>query len=334
MAGGSALLSAPAAFAADDVPRVKLKLDAPAVIGSAGQPVEFTETVTNTGSKETNYRLYVHAITGEGLPASDAIVIDYRDPAGGGWKSLKLSRFGEGRGAGYGAELPKALAIPAHRSVAVKLRIGLPMGRPHAGATNGGIPSLVLDSGVAGGAHGVPADRVSKTIKVQSPSPSVSRVPATAVAGGAPIEFDAVVKNSTPSNYVNVGNVLFVDPHATVQVRKPNGTWTTLKKVYDGIPGDNPGVYLQGRDSSLRANSTTTVRVRVSYDTTTPLGQTKLGQCLFVNESPTTPFRGTTSCGAGATVQIVAPGAKGTKGTNGQPPVKTVPGTKGSTAGK
>ncbi|MER6361321.1 hypothetical protein [Kitasatospora sp. NPDC001527] len=333
LAGGTVLMSAPTA-SANPIPTGKLKVNAPAAVGGAGQPVEFTETITNTGSQKADYHLHLR-VTSDGQVASDhAIVIDYRDPAKGTWKSVPLTADSTG-GLAYDGEVPRAFEIPAHSSVTLRLRIGVPMGLPHNGASNGWVQSVALESRLGIGARGAAADIVTKGIKVRNISPSLSRVPATAVAGGAPIEFDAVVKNSTPSNYINVANTLFVDPHATVQVRRPNGTWTTLKKVYKGIPDDNPGVYLQGRDSSLRANSTTTVRVRVSYDATTPLGPTDIGRCVYVNESPTTPFRGTTTCTKGATVQIVAPGTKGSTGTKnttgskGQAPVKPAPATKG-----
>ncbi|GAA1385485.1 hypothetical protein GCM10009639_08150 [Kitasatospora putterlickiae] len=342
LAGGAVLMSAPGASAAAP-PVMKLKLNTPAVIGGAGQSVEFTETITNVTSRKATYELGLQAITGLGLPRDPGVVIDYRDPASGRWKPVRLSVAEGADDVAFSGEVPRSFEVQAHSSLTVRLRIGLPMGWPHNGASNGGTSSLTLRAVVETGDKRVTSGNVfrsaevTKTIKVQGLSPSLSRVPATAVAGGAPIEFDAVLKNPTPSNYVNLANTLWVDPHATVQVRKPNGTWTTLKKVPTGIPGEKPGVYLQGRDSSLRANSTTTVRVRVSYDASTPLGATDIGRCVFVNEGPTTPFRGTTMCAKGATVQVVAPGGKGTKGTKGtkaQPPAKTAPAGKGASAGK
>ncbi|MFF2955732.1 LAETG motif-containing sortase-dependent surface protein [Kitasatospora sp. NPDC057965] len=335
LAGGTVLLAAPAALAADavpDVPTVKVKADAPAVIGLAGQPVEFTETVTNTSSMDSGFHLFLNAVTGAGLPLTDGIAIDYRDPADGAWKSLPLTDV---EGSAFHGALPYTLEIPAHRSAKVQLRIGLPMGRPHHGASNGGIQSLALESSVAIGAHGAPADQVTDTIKVDGLTTGLSRVPATAVAGGAPIEFDAVLKNPTASNYVNVANVLGIDPHATVQVRKGNGAWTALKPVQGGGVDDGLGVYLEGRDSSIGANSTTTLRVRMSFDAATPLGPVTVNPCVFVNENPERPFSGTTMCAQRATVKIVAPDASASKE---QPPVKEAPvkeaPVKGASTGK
>ncbi|MFF2661113.1 LAETG motif-containing sortase-dependent surface protein [Kitasatospora sp. NPDC058032] len=348
LAGGTVLLAAPAALAEDavpDVPTVKIKADAPAVIGLAGRPVEFTETVTNTSAMDSGFHLFLNAITGAGLPPTDGIAIDYRDPADGAWKSLPLTGV---EGTAFHGALPYTLEIPAHRSAKVQLRIGLPMGRPHHGAGNGGIQSLALESSVAIGAHGAPADKVTDTIKVDGLTTGLSRVPATAVAGGAPIEFDAVLKNPTASNYVNVANVLGIDPHATVQVRKGNGAWTALKPVQGGGVDDGPGVYLEGRDSSIGANSTTTLRVRMSFDAATPLGPVTVNPCVFVNENPEQPFSGTTMCAQRATVKIVAPDAPAPKEQlpvkeapvkeastgKGAPAVQAVPAVKGASTGK
>ncbi|MER5354482.1 hypothetical protein ABT093_29645 [Kitasatospora sp. NPDC002551] len=319
LAGGTVLLAAPAALAQDDVPTAELKVDAPAVIGLAGQPVEFTETVTNTSSMDSGFQLFLKAVTGAGLPQTDGIAIDYRDPADGAWKSVPLWIDGQWSDTAYRGQLPFSLQIPAHRSATVKLRIGLPMGQPHNGAGNGGIPSLALESSVAIGAHGAPAVEVTDTITVDGLRTGVSGVPGTAVAGGAPIEFDAVLKNPTASNYVNVANVLGIDPHAHVEVRKANGAWSALTPVQGGGVDDGLGVYLEGRDSSIGANSTTTLRVRMSFDATTPLGPVTVNPCVFVNENPARPFSGTTMCAERATVKIVAPGASASKE---QPPVK------------
>ncbi|MFE7193760.1 hypothetical protein [Kitasatospora sp. NPDC057541] len=328
LAGGTVLLSAPTASAADSVRSAKLKVNAPAAIGGAGQPVEFTEVITNTGSKAEQFGLALSTTSDLGTPPH-AIAMEYRDRKTGKWKSIELDSGVHDGKVSYSAYLPVDAKIPAHGSVTVQLRIGAPMGEPHNGASNGWVQQLDLRSAVVAPGSWVGLAQVTKRIKVQNISPSLGRVPATAVAGGAPIEFDAVLKNPTPSNYINVANTLGVDSHATVQVRQPNGTWTTLKKVYNSAD-EGAGVYLQGRDSSIRANSTTTVRVRVSYDAGTPLGPTDIGRCVYVNERPTLPFRGTTTCVQGATVQIVAPGTKGAKG---QSPVKPAPSTKGTTKG-
>lgn len=67
-------------------------------------------------------------------------------------------------------------------------------------------------------------------------------------------------------------------------------------------PEEPVGVYLQGRDSGLRAGGHLVTRVRVSYDATTPVGVTEVSPCLFVNEAR--PFWGTTWCSTVAKVQV------------------------------
>lgn len=306
---------------------VKLSVKAPGVIGAAGGPVEFTETITNNGTGTLRFSLALATESAMGTPP-DSFVIDRKDEATGRWAAVPLSVFHDDDGTVRYSGEAHGYSVAAGRSVTVKLRIGAPMGKPHKGATNGGFPGLKLHSAVVDDGEPGPllAEQVN-TIKADSIRPSLSRVPATAVAGGAPIEFDAVLTNPTPSNYVNVGNVLFVDPHATVQVRKVDGSWTTLKKVPTGT-SDNPGVYLQGRDSGLTAGKTVVTRVRISYDRNTPLGDTKINPCTFVNESA--PFRGTTGCVKGATVKVVAPSKDTSTRTPGAKPagdVTTAPAT-------
>ncbi|GHH79976.1 hypothetical protein GCM10018781_59210 [Kitasatospora indigofera] len=307
LAGGTLLLPAPAAVA-EVAPQAKLTVQAPASVGFAGQPVEFTETISNPTAETAGYHLHLDTTSGPGTP-SDAIVIDYKDPADGAWKSVPLEFTTDGT-AHYGGMLPSDITVPAGGSTTLKLRIGAPMGRPHHGAGNGGLDSIDLRSAVsaADGSH-VTLDQSTRTIGVESISTSLARVPATAVAGGAPIEFDAVLANPTPSDYVNVGNVLFVDPHATVQVRRTDGSWSKLAQVLPSEPGGRPGVYLEGRDSSIRTRTTTTTRVRVSFDATTPAGDIELSPCVFVNEVEDRPFLGTTMCVRGATVKVTAAAA-------------------------
>ncbi|MFJ9951381.1 hypothetical protein [Kitasatospora sp. NPDC091207] len=301
--GGSLALPAQAAFAGS-APGVKLAVQAPASVGFAGQPVAFTETITNTGAEAATYVLSLSTTSELGTPP-ESITIDYKDPANGAWTSVPLA-FHVGSGAATYDGTVRGITVPAGRTVKLSMRIGAPMGLPHQGASNGGFRSMVLRSVVTlPGSDVAPAEQV-KTIKVESIRTSLASVPATAVAGGAPIEFDAVLANPTPSAYINLGNVLFSDAHATVQVRKADGTWTTLTKVTGGTDGDPTGVYLQGRDSTIGAGKTLVTRVRVSYDRNTPLGASAISPCVFVNEG-STPFQGTTLCGQGSQVRVVAP---------------------------
>ncbi|MFJ8623588.1 hypothetical protein ACIRD3_12180 [Kitasatospora sp. NPDC093550] len=303
--GGSLALPAQAFAEAPHGTRTgTLTVQAPAAVGFAGRPVAFTGTITNNGTEDTRYALLLQTITEAGTPPH-AITIDYKDPANGTWTPVPLDFHGGAGEATYDGTTG-AIAVPAGATVTLDLRIGAPMGLPHDGASNGGFRSITLESRLTVPGSGDDLGEQVSRISVDPIGSSLAHVPATAVAGGEPIEFDAVLANPTPSAYTNLGNVLFVDDHATVQVRRADGGWTTLPKVSDGIPDDKPGVYLQGRDSSIDAGATTVTRVRVSYDATTPLGATTIDPCLFVNEGAT-PFRGTTDCSQGSTVHVVAP---------------------------
>ncbi|MFJ2779565.1 LAETG motif-containing sortase-dependent surface protein [Kitasatospora sp. NPDC087315] len=303
---GTVLLPAPAA-SAQTPPQASLTVQAPASVGFAGQPVEFTETIANPGTETTRYGLALDTTSELGTPGG-AITIDYQDPADGVWKSFPLKYTATDEHVSHQGTLPAGLTVPAGGTTTLKLRIGAPMGRPHEGMSNGGLRSMELRSAVSAlDGSGTALAQETRTIGVDSVSTSLTHVPATAVAGGAPVEFDAVLTNPTLSDYINVGNVLFTDEHATVQVRRADGSWATLPAVPTGDPGDRPGVYLEGRDSGIRTGTTTTTRVRVSFGAGTPTGTTELSPCVFVNEPAALPFRGTTMCAAGTTVRITAP---------------------------
>ncbi|WP_371480709.1 LAETG motif-containing sortase-dependent surface protein [Kitasatospora sp. NBC_00315] len=305
LAAGSSLATAPAAEAAPA--KVELSVQAPASVGGAGRPVAFSETITNPGTESGTFGLALDAVTGPGTPPN-GLVIDYRDPADGSWKSVPLTPA-DAENTEQRGTVPGDIPVPAGGQRTVQLRIGAPLGTPHHGATNGGFASIRLHSALVARPVSVPAETVAEntsTIKVDSVSTALAGVPATAVAGGAPIEFDAVLANPTPSDYVNVGNVLFADRHATVQVRKADGTWATLAPVSGKDAEDRPGFYLEGRDSGIRAGATTTTRVRVSFAADTPVGTTTLAPCVLVNEWVDMPFVGTTMCERGTDLKITA----------------------------
>ncbi|MFD8781012.1 hypothetical protein [Kitasatospora sp. NPDC059599] len=303
LALGTLALPAQAA-SADGSTTGTLNVQAPSAVGFAGQPVAFTETVTNTGTRATTYTLVLQTETGPGTPPH-AITIDHKDPSNGTWTPVPLDFYSGADEATYNGML-NGITVAPGQTVTVDLRIGAPMGLPHDGASNGGFPSITLGSRLTTPDTWDNLAEQFRTIAVDPITTTLTHVPATAVAGGDPIEFDAVLANPTPSAYVNLGNVLFTDLHATVRIRTADGTWTTLPKVTGTDPADRPGVYLQGRDSTIAAGGTTTTHVRVSYDTTTPLGATTINPCLFVNEGAT-PFLGTTNCGQGATINITTP---------------------------
>ncbi|WP_316528981.1 hypothetical protein [Kitasatospora brasiliensis] len=301
---GGAVTAAPAFAAAG---QLSLTVHTPAVVGFAGGPVEFTEHIGNTGG-DTTAVLSFEIGSDLGTPPR-ALSLDYFDGKHGDWRSVGLTQHpGEDGMSTDGATA--ALPVPAG-GTDVRLRIGVPMGSPHDGATNGSTGlALSFHTTLRGGDDPAQTEPLTDThrIAVDGIRNGVSGAPATAVRGGAPIEFDVVLRNPTPSAYTNLGNVLFVDRSAKVEVRGADGGWTALPAVT--TEGETlAGHYLDGRNSSAAPNSSHIKRVRVGYPAGVPVGTTQLNPCVFVNEG-NTPFMGTTMCSQGATVRIDAPAPK------------------------
>ncbi|MEV5600531.1 hypothetical protein AB0L33_03685 [Streptomyces sp. NPDC052299] len=293
---GAAL--APAALADTGMPTLAVSTDAPALIGSGGLPVAFTTTASNTGPNDTSSARLIYRIDGgNGLP-ENALSLEYRLD-GTTWKSVPLTLV---EGTVYGGELPEQFPLAAGKSRTVQLRLGLPMGTPHNGDSNGGTDRLKLTTMISYGAAGAANDTDVDDVAVDGLDTHLSGVPATAVAGGPGITFTATVDNPTPSAYENVSDVLMTSRHASVQVLR-SGKWTTLKPITDSAEPDVYGFNVIGPDVSLKAHGSTSAQVRVTYLKDAPAGKTTLNPCAIVNEGPGT-FRGTTSCGKGATITV------------------------------
>ncbi|MCX5212714.1 hypothetical protein OG689_26095 [Kitasatospora sp. NBC_00240] len=325
---GGAVTAAPAF--AGGAP-LTLTVQPPSSIGAAGGPVEFTETIANPGGTGWAVVLQLTAETAAGA-GENFISIEARNELNGLWDAVPVTLHHEQDKDVFSAEVIGKIIVPAGEKKDVHLRLGAPMGKPHDGASNGGVgPAVTLRSEVKGWWQDTPVEpavRDTRTIKVDAISNELAGVPAKAVAGGAPVEFDAVLRNPSPSAYTNLGNVLFADKHAKVEVRRADGTWSTLTgiTVPDGNPGQ-AGFYLDGRNSSAAPASTTTDRVRLSYPAGTPGTAGEVRTCVFVNESQDTPFHGTTFCAKGATIAITeaatprptTPAPAGTSATPAQP---------------
>ncbi|MFC8535885.1 hypothetical protein ACFUJY_18300 [Streptomyces sp. NPDC057249] len=293
---GAAL--APVALADTGTPELTVSTDAPALIGGGGLPVAFTTTASNTGPNDISSARLIYRIDGgNGLP-EHALSLEYRLD-GTTWKSVPLEVT---EGSVYSGELPEQFPLAAGKSRTVQLRLGMPMGTPHNGAGNGGTDHLKLTTMISYGAAGAANDTDVDDVAVKGLSTHLSGVPATATAGGPAIAFKATVVNPTPSAYENVSDVLFTDRYATVQVLR-SGKWTTLKPITDAAEPEVYGFNVIGPDVSLAANGSTTTQVRVAYRKDAPAGKTTVSPCVVVNEGPGT-FRGTTSCGEGATVTV------------------------------
>ncbi|WP_329455393.1 hypothetical protein [Streptomyces sp. NBC_01497] len=301
-----AVITAPAASAAPAADDTTLTVNGPAAVGFAGAPVEFTETIGNTGATAQKYGLALDAIAGDGVP-SNGLLVDYRGDDGS-WKRAPLD-YADGEFSGL---LPLDIPVAPAAARTVHLRIGLPMGEPHHGDSNGGTDAIRLTSSVTAlDGSWVAKVRDTRTIAVESPSEHLAGVPETVVAGGKPARFSAVLTNGTPSRYENLGHVLFTGRHTTVRVLR-DGVWTTLPGIPLGTADpDEVGHYLAPANSSLAAGATTTTPVRVSWDSSAPLGSATLRTCVYVNEA--TPFHGTTMCGSPTTVTVLRAGTGTTK---------------------
>ncbi|WP_328898728.1 hypothetical protein OHR86_01040 [Streptomyces sp. NBC_00441] len=301
---GAAL--APAALADTGLPQLTVATEAPAMVGLGGLPVAFTTTASNTGQNDTSSARLIYRVDGgSGLP-ENALSLEYRLD-GTTWKSVPLEIV---EGTVYGGELPEQFPLAAGKSRSVQLRLGLPMGTPHNGDSNGGTDHLKLTTMISYGASGAANDTDVDDVVVDGLSTHLSGVPVTATAGGPAIAFKATVDNPTPSAYENVTDVLFTNRYTTVQVRR-SGTWTTLKPITSNAEPDVYGYDVIGKDASLAAHAGASVDVRVTYRKDAPLGKTEVSPCVIVNEG-SIPFRGTTSCGKGATVTVKKAAASGT----------------------
>ncbi|MFG2372623.1 hypothetical protein ACGFY9_14240 [Streptomyces sp. NPDC048504] len=329
LAGAGAVL-APAATAAttdSQPPALAVSTAAPEEIGLGGQPVEFTTTASNVGTDDTSSaRLIYHIDGGAGLPPN-AVSLQYR-LSGTTWKTVPLTLTGTR----FSGELPESFALAAAQSRTVHLRLGLPMGTPHHGDSNGGADHLKLNTLISYGASGAANDTDEDTVKVDGLTAGLSGVPTTATAGGPGVTFGATVSNPTASAYENVTGVLFTSRYATVQVLH-SGTWTTLKPITAPAEPDVYGFAITGKDSALAAHGDTAAKFRVTYLKNTPAGKTTVHPCAFVNEG-STPFTGTTFCGASGSITVKAatsgtttPTTSATPSTSATPTTSSTPST-------
>jgi hypothetical protein len=304
---------APAASADESQPpMLAVATAAPAEVGLAGLPVAFTTKVSNTGAHDTSSARLIYRIDGgAGLP-SNAVSLQYR-LSGTAWKTVPLTYADEK----FSGEIPETFPLAAGQSRTVQLRIGVPMGTPHNGDSNGGTQQLKLTTLVSYGDSGAAAATDDDTIKVDGLSTGLSGVPATVTAGGPAVSFEATVTNPTASRYENVTDTLITNRYASVQVLR-SGTWKTLTPVTSNAEADVYGFDVIGKDASLAAYSSTVAKVRVTYRKDAPTGKVTVQPCAFVNQG-STPFRGTTSCGDRATLTVLAAGSTGSTGGTSTP---------------
>ncbi|MFB8085679.1 hypothetical protein [Streptomyces sp. NPDC055992] len=299
-----------AAPAGTGTPELAVSTAAPAEIGLGGLPVGFTTTASNTGADDTSSARLIYRIDGGGGLPDNALSLEYRLD-GTEWKKVPLSAID---GTVYGGELPEQFPLAAGKSRTVQLRLGLPMGTPHHGDSNGGTDHLKLTTMISSRASGAANDTDVDQVSVGGLDTHLSGVPATATAGGPGITFKATVDNPTASAYENVTDVLLTNRYTTVQVLRA-GKWVTLKPVTESADPDGYEFDVIGADVSLDAHASTTAQVRVTYRKDAPLGKTTLGPCAVVNKAPDM-LRGVMSCGPDADVTVKAARASGTTTPN------------------
>ncbi|MCG6497315.1 LPXTG cell wall anchor domain-containing protein [Kitasatospora sp. A2-31] len=240
----------------------ELTVNAPASIGHGGQAVEFTETVTNPGTAEAPFTLKLDASNGFAR-SKDRIAIEYR--AGDGtWKPVTLA-FSQGNGFHFTGEITD-LAVGAGATRTIHLRIATPLNNDWGGSDS----PIKLSSAVL--------DPTSKTVLAESTKEIVAKAltvqvkdaPTTAVAGGAPAEFDVTFTNDSGSRYTDVDKVVEADSRSTLQVRKADGSWESITGV---ASGSDRVTYHLTADKTIAPESKDTRHVRLAFTADAPLGK-------------------------------------------------------------
>lgn len=316
-AGGIGLLLAVAGFGlapaalADDGPQqdlVALSAPAPAELGLAGQPVEYTDTVTNTGTTTTDPLVLRFLLDGGGGLPENAASLEYRADDGT-WQPVPLDFHSPA----FSGELPGSFTLAPGATRTVQLRIGLPMGTPHNGDSNGGTQSLKVHTTVSRTAAGAAAATDDHVIKVDALSSALSGVPASVTAGGPGAVLTTKVTDPTASGYENITHVLLTDTHATVEVQRA-GRWTALTPKTDSAEPGTSIWELDGKDFTLPPHTAKVAQIRVSYDAAAGGHRAELTDCVLVNAGAK-PLSGTTFCAQRTTLDVKAAPAKASSPT-------------------
>ncbi|MFF7156045.1 LPXTG cell wall anchor domain-containing protein [Streptomyces sp. NPDC008139] len=325
-AGGIALLLSVAGFGlapaalADNAPRplsLSLSAPAPTEIGLAGQPVEYTDTVTNTGADATGELAMRFLLDGGlGLP-SNAASLEYR-AEGGSWRPVPL-HYAD---AVFSGTLPGTFTLAPGASRSVHLRIGLPMGTAHHGDSNGGTDALKVRTTVSRPAGGAAAVKDDHTIEVGAPTSALRGVPASMTAGGAPATFGAELSNATASDYKNLSHVLVTNTFATVEVRRSGGWVKLTPETTDGY-----AVFaLGGKDSSVGAHTDTVTEVRLAYDRNAGGTKTTVSDCVLV-DAGANPLSGNAFCNRQISITVKSPATSTPSATPSSTPSATASST-------
>ena len=267
-----AVVASPAAYAADapaatatatataeptakaTADKLSLQVDAPATVGRGGGPVEFTETVTNSGTADASFKLRVKAATDASPFAYQVIKVEYRD-ADGTWKPVTDTVPG------------LTVAAGATRTVQLRLTTGL-----HTYWSDR-VSTVKLSSAVLDAAGSAVLAESTKDVSAEYVTLEVGNAPTTAVIGGAPVEFDVTIKNPSASRFTNVSKVLQADKSSTLQMQKADGSWQTLTGT--SLPhADGDLLYQLADDQNLAPGETFTRHLRLGFTGDAKVGTT------------------------------------------------------------
>ncbi|MFD0398750.1 hypothetical protein ACFVHI_11800 [Kitasatospora sp. NPDC127121] len=265
--------AAPAAEATADKP--SLKVNAPATVGRGGQPVEFAETITNPGTTEASFTLRI-GTSGAGPIATHAIKVDYRD-ADGTWKPV--------------ADTVPGLTVAAGATRTVQLRLTTELAAYWSNQDS----TVTLSSAVLDATGTTVLAESTDQVAAKAITVQVKDAPTTAVAGGAPVEFDVTVNNPSASRYTTVDKVVEADKHSTLQVRKADGSWENITGTASSQPGSDRVTYHLTDDRTIAAGSSDTRHVRFAFTADAPLGTAYIHPWAMLDQ------------GAGAMQAIVGP---------------------------
>lgn len=253
-----------------------MTIQEPSSIGFGGEPVEFSETVTNPGTAEAPFTLKLN-VSNVHARVHDAFAIEYRD-ADGTWKPVELTFKQSDRTFNFSGKVT-GLTVPAGATKTFQLRLAA-VGNNDASGYNQ--PTKLYSAVVDPAAEDTVLAEDTKDVAVKSLAVQLKNAPTTAVVGGAPVEFDVAVNNPSASRFGKLATILWADPHSVLEMQKADGTWETVT----GTPGPQVGVLVRYllSDDALAAGTTITKHVRLAYTAEAKVGQTFVNPSAHINE--------------------------------------------------
>lgn len=322
---------------AADTGGVRLQVNAPQAVGFAGQPVGFTETISNGTSQDIEPKLEFKVDAAAVLCSAVAIEAKGVD---GGWGAIPLACSYSGATTTFTGKLPYTPDVKAGSAATVNLRIGLPMGTPGNGNDNGSTDKLVLTSSVVDASAGTAYDTVTNTIDTKdTPSQQLIGLPGSVAAGGA-AEFSGLISNTTPSEYTHITQVMTLPTGASVQRQEGVNNWVTLPLIPPAYEGAARSVALFSSEGitdgiTIPAGGTATSRFRIVIPKSTRPGVVTITSYLLVNGNAYGD--GTYLDASTENLRVLAAGGSGNSGgttpSTGPSSTASAPSSTGASAG-